>query len=332
MLPANASIPKGRTRMRSKLLSAALGAALVVSLLGATGASAATQAGNNCTGNTSTSGLTLISLANAPGNPLPATIPVNGVITSWTFSVVPIPPGILSQTLKIFRPTGAAKQFQVIGESAPGSVVTGLNTFSTRIPVHAGDFIGSIGFASGEIITVYCNTGNPGDRLGALPGNPSLGSTATVTEEVSGLQNPITVSIEPDADNDGFGDETQDACPQSAAFQTACPPVALSTSKQVKKGSVIIIVTTSTPAPVTVKGVVKLGGGKKVNLKGGTKNLTPGTLGRFTLKFTKRLKDRLAELSTKQSLTLKATVTGTSVSGAVTKKTLKVKLKGQAKA
>lgn len=49
-------------------------------------------------------------------------------------------------------------------------------------------------------------------------------------------------------------------------------------------------------------------------------------------KFTKALKAKLAELSTKQSLTLNATVTGTSVSGAVTKKTLKVKLKGRAKA
>jgi hypothetical protein len=147
--------------------------------------------------------------------------------------------------------------------------------------------------------------------------------------EEAGLQVPITVAVEPDADNDGFGDETQDQCPQSAAFQTPCPPVTLSTSKQVRKGSVVIVVTTDTPAPVTVKGVVKLGGGKKAKLNGGTKSLTPGTLGKFTLRFTKKVKNKLAELSPKQRLTLKATVTGTSVSGAVTTKTLKVKLKGQ---
>ncbi len=29
--------------------------------------------------------------------------------------------------------------------------------------------------------------------------------------------------VEPDADRDGFGDETQDACPSSASAQGACP-------------------------------------------------------------------------------------------------------------
>ena len=92
----------------------------------------------------------------------------------------------------------------------------------------------------------------------------------------------------------------------------------------------LIVVTTDAPAPVTVKGVVKLGKGKKAKLNGGTKTLTPGVLGKFTLKFSKKVKAKLAGLSSKHSLTLKATVTGTNVAGQVTKKTLKVKLKGQA--
>jgi len=317
--------------MSFKFVTAALAAALSISLLGATGASAATVAGNNCLGNTGASNFTVISLTNAPGNPLPATIPVNGVITRWTFNVVPIPSGVLTNTLKIFRPTGAPKQFQAVGESAPSPIVGGLNSFSTRISVRAGDHIASFGQTSEGGITIVCETGNAGDLVGAFTGNPPAGSTATIAVEQAALQNPITVSVEPDADNDGFGDETQDACPQSAAFQVACPPVALSTSKQVNKGSVVIVVTTSTAAPVSVKGVVNLGKGKKAKLNGGTKNLTPGVLGKFKLKFSKALKAKLKELSPKKSLTLKATVTGASVSGAVTTKTLKVKLKGQAK-
>lgn len=317
--------------MRSKSISVAISATLAVLSLGAASASAATEAGNHCVGNSSASSITIISLANGASNPLPATIPVNGVISRWTFSVEPIPSGVLSQTLKIFRATGTPKQFQVVGESASAPISTGLNTFSTRIPVHAGDFIGSSGTVPGEQLTVFCETTDAGDRVAAVLGNPSLNSFATTGEEASEVQNPITVSIEADADGDGFGDETQDQCPQSAAFQTPCPPVTLSTSKQVRKGSVVVLVTTSTPAPVTVKGIVQLGNGKKAKLNGGTKNLTPGTLGKFTLKFTKKLKSKLADLSRKRSLTLKATVTGTSVSGAVTKRTLKVKLKGQAK-
>ncbi|MDQ3726397.1 MAG: hypothetical protein M3335_10990 [Actinomycetota bacterium] len=209
--------------------------------------------------------------------------------------------------------------------------MSGVNNFSARIPVRAGDFIGAFGVVEGEGEAVYCETGNPGERLGVIPGNPPLDSTAASAGEEAGYQVPIVVSVEPDADSDGFGDETQDQCPQSAAFQTACPPVSLSTTKQVRKGSVTVIVTTSTAAPVTVKGVVPLGKGKKASLNGGTKNIGPGVLGKFKLKFTKKVKTKLAEISRKQSLTLKATVSGTSITGAVTTKKLKIKLKGQAK-
>ncbi len=316
--------------MRSKLVSVAIGAALTISLLSATGASAATEAGSRCTGNAAEEDLTLYGVANAPGNPLSATIPVNGVISRWNFNIVPIDPGFVAQTLKILRPTGAPNQLQVIGESSQEPILGGLNTFSTRIPVHAGDLIGTTGRLEGKDEAVYCNTSNPGDRIGVIDGNSPLNSTVTSETEVAGVQVPITVSIEPDADSDGFGDETQDACPQSAALLTPCPPVALSTSTQVKKGSVAVIVTSSTAAPVTVKGVAKLGKGKKAKLNGGTQNLVPGTLSKFRLFFTKGLKNKLKELSPQKKLTLKVTVSGTSVSGAVTTKTLKVRLKGQA--
>ncbi|HEY5943510.1 MAG TPA: hypothetical protein VIT89_11715 [Solirubrobacterales bacterium] len=317
--------------MRFKLISAAISAALAISLLGVAGASAATQAGNNCTVNSAEKDITLYGLANAPGNPLSATIPVSGVITKWTFNAPPeLEPGFFNQTLKILRRVGG-NQFQVIGESASSPLSGGLNTFSTRVPVLAGDIIGSVGTVEGIVFSFYCETGNPGDRLGVIKGNPSLGSIASQSEEGGGYQVPVTVFVEPDADNDGFGDETQDACPQSAAFQTPCPPVALSTSTQVKTNSVTVIVTSTTAAPVTVKGVAKLGKGKKAKMNGGTQNLLPGTLNKYRLFFTKGLKNKLKELSPQKKVTLKVTVSGTSVSGAVTTKTLKLKLKGQAK-
>ena len=319
--------------MRFKVIFAAINAVLAISLLGAAGASAATQAGNNCVSNDSTGSgdYTLFGLANGAGNPLPATIPVSGVISKWTFNGPPgLPAGLISQRLKILRSVGS-KQFQVVGESALSSISEGLNTFSTRVPVLAGDVIGTNGSYEGSSFTFYCQTGNPGDRLGVIQGNPAVGSVATETEGGPGYQVPVTVFVEPDADNDGYGDETQDACPQSAALQTLCPPVALSTSAQVKKGSVTILVTSSTTAPVTVKGVAKLGKGKKAKMSGGTQNLLPGTINKFRLFFTKGLKNKLKELDPSKKLTLKVTVSGTGVSGAVTTSNLKVKLKGQAK-
>ena len=34
----------------------------------------------------------------------------------------------------------------------------------------------------------------------------------------------LQLHLEPDADRDGFGDETQDGCSVSATSQTVCPP------------------------------------------------------------------------------------------------------------
>jgi hypothetical protein len=300
-------------------------------LVTAPGASAATEAGNRCLGDSSVENLTTISLANGPGSPLPATIPADGVITKWTFNIEPIPSGLITVTLKMFRPTGAAKEFKVIGESAPAPLVSGLNTFSSRIPVKAGDHIADHAIIGPETGAEYCQTTNAGDLVGAFAGNPSLNTTATITAEEKELSNPIVVFVEADADGDGFGDETQDACPQSAATQSPCPAVTFSTKTQVKKASVNVAVTTNTAAPVKVEGVVNLGKGKRATLKGGTKNLTAGVAGKFTLKLPKSVKSRLAGLSRKRSLTLKVTVSGTSLAGQVTTKVLKVKLKGQAK-
>ncbi|HET9197455.1 MAG TPA: hypothetical protein VFN92_04285, partial [Solirubrobacterales bacterium] len=266
--------------MSLKLTTAAIAAAMSISLLAAAGASAATEAGSKCQGNAPGGNLTAISTANAPGSPLPATIPAGGVITRWTYNTVPLPPGTFTTALKVFRRTGG-EQFQVVADSGFASLNGGLNTFSTRIPVQAGDLIGSFGQQAGTAFTIICTTSNAGDKAAIVEGNPSVGSTATALGEGTGIQVPLTVSIEPDADNDGFGDETQDACPQSPAVQVACPPVTLSTSTQVKKGSVTVIVTSSTAAPVTVKGVAKLGKGRKAKLNGGTQNLVPGTLSKF---------------------------------------------------
>ena len=319
--------------MRYKLVSAALTAAIAASLLGTATASAATEAGNKCAANTTGGGNTWISLRNGPGSPISPTIPAAGVITRWTFNVgIALPPITFSTALKILRGTGTPKQFQVVADTGQVPISGGTNSFSARIPVQAGDYVGTFGRVPEGPITLVCSTSNPSDKSAIIEGDLALGSTGTAPAEPESVQVPLVVFVEPDADNDGFGDETQDLCPQSAAVQAvACPPVALSTSTQVKPNSVTIIVTSSTAAPVTVKGVAKLGKGKKAKMNAGTQNLLPGTLNKYRLFFTKGLKNKLKELSPQKRVTLKVTVSGTSVSGAVTTKTLKLKLKGQAK-
>ncbi len=313
--------------MKFKLALGAVCAVLGISAVGPAGASAATEFGDPCPAiNGAPTPYGLFALTSA-GDPLPLAAPVGGILTKWKIEVAaPGPPKAAPVTLKTLRLTGP-KDLLVTGEGT-GSIVAGSNVFDVRIPIQPGDRLGLFG-TDPAIGTPYCTAADENGLGIFIPTTPA-GSTSEYAAGESEFRIPVTGTIEPDADNDGFGDETQDGCPQSGAVQTACPAVTLSATKQVRKGSVVIVVTTDVPAPVTVKGVVKLGKGKKAKLNGGTKNLTPGVLGKFTLKFPKKVKTKLADLSPKHSLTLKATVTGTNVAGQVTKKTLKVKLKGQA--
>ena len=327
MLPEIASIER-ETKMRPKLVLTGVVTALAISLLAVTGASASTRFGDDCTAVSGSTSVSATQLNAAPGS-LSQTAPTGGVITSWGFnaSIGELDVQPFTMKLKVLRPTSNPDNFNVVGESSRERIHNGSNSFATRIPVQAGDRLGT-GGGDPLAVFLYCEPTGPSDTLGVAEGDAPVGSSQTFTPVIN-VRLALAASIEPDADNDGFGDETQDACPQSAAFQTPCPPVALSTNTQVKKGSVTILVTSSTAAPVTVKGVAKLGKGKKAKMNGGTQNLLPGTINKYRLFFTKGLKNKLKELAPDQKVTLKVTVSGTSVSGAVTKKTLKLKLKGQ---
>jgi hypothetical protein len=321
---------------------AVVGAALVVSVIGASSASAATEFGDNCIGNRSTSGgiqATLFGVT-SPSSPLPMSAPAAGVVTSWKLNLnagegITIPP-IIPQTLKVLRLNPGAKTALVVGE-AGGMVGSGSNVIPARIPIQVGDRLGL--FGSGqisfegsitEIGTLYCQTESAADGIGLIAGNPPPNSNPPYEEgAAAGIRVPAVAVIEPDGDGDGYGDETQDKCPQSALSQAACPVVKLSTSASAKKKLATILVTSDIPASVAVNGQVALGKGKKAKLKAAAKTVTPGTFTKFKLKFTSQLTSRLKELTPKQSLTLKVTVSAPNVAAAPTTKKLKLKLKGQ---
>ncbi len=312
--------------MRPKFTCLAVAALVALAVFGPTGASAATEFGDNCVANEATESipLTLFALS-AIGNPLPLTAPSAGVITKWKSSLIPVPVTV-PQTLKVLRQTGP-NTVQVIGESS-GNIVGGLNTFDTRIPVQAGDHLGL--FGSSAIGTLICEL--PGvNSLGIYEGGGSVGQTLLFTPFNSELRIPVAAILEPDVDNDGFGDETQDQCPQLAAIQTACPVVTVDARGSAKRGSATILITTTSQAPVTVSGSVKLGKGKTAKLNGGTQVVVPGTISRFTLFFPKNLRERLKTLSRKGSLKLSILASATDLIGRISTDNLNLKLKGQKK-
>lgn len=316
--------------MKAKFTGVLVAVMLALAAFGSANASAATEVGNPCVGEVGAAGATYASRAS--GGPLSATVPNAGVVTRWSFNnKTALSPSTISQALKVFRPTGDPTQYQVIGESAPGFISTGLSTFDTRISVQAGDFFGASGTFSGNVYTGFCVTGLPADRGAIFAGSPTKGTTVPSVVEPEGLQAPVVATVEPDADNDGFGDETQDQCPQSASTQAACPLAVLSASAVVRKGLATILITSNVQVPVTVAGKVNLGKGKKASLNGGTQVVVPGTLAKFTVLFPARLKEKLKSLSRRQFLQLALTATAPNIAAGPTVQKVNAKAKGQKK-
>jgi hypothetical protein len=316
--------------MRRRLAVLAISVA-TIALIAAPSAGAAVEFGDTCVGNEAAPVDATVTTLLASGESIPSAAPSAGVVTQVKMRVVPVPFGIPS-TVKVLRPAGSFT-FTNVGE-APITGTSGVATAPARIPVQAGDRLGLHGtpFAFGEetVFTVYCET-EDGSVLGATPGSPPVNSTANY-EAVEEGRAPVSAILEPDADNDGYGDETQDGCPQAAAAQSPCPPVALDAARAIKKkGSVVVLVTASSSASVNVTGTANLGKGKKAKLKSKARTVVPGKVSRFTLKFPKKLKDRLKELEKKRSLALKVTAKATDVAARVTTDKLTVKVKGQAK-
>jgi hypothetical protein len=156
----------------------------------------------------------------SPGNQYAA--PGPGVITSWSFqaSAGAVPQGL---KLKVGRPAGGAN-FTIVGESAPKNpTASQLNTYTdVSIPVQAGDVIGlwpgSAVFTAHFYNLVRIDTGFAGvEHVGDLaPGDTDI------FEGPAGEQFDVSAKLEPDADHDGFGDETQDQCATNASTQGAC--------------------------------------------------------------------------------------------------------------
>jgi hypothetical protein len=320
--------------MKRLVVVGVLSAVAVVALVGSATASAATEFGDNCDANKvlPTSIPATLFASTAAGDPLSLTAPSAGVITRWTLNLSPVEAASFAQTLRVLHPTGP-NTVQVVGE-ATQTVTGGSNSFETRIPVQAGDRLGLSGVGAEAIL--YCEQSGPKNLLNVFENTGGVGSTGIIKTEnqpEAEARVPVFAVIEPDADGDGYGDETQDKCPTNASTQGPCPtpttlmPITLSVSPSVKRGSVTVIVTSSAQATVTVAGTANLGKGKPAKLSGGTQVVVPALLAKFTVPFPSTLKSKLKHLSRSKSLPLKLEATA---SGAATTD-VTVKVKGQMK-
>jgi hypothetical protein len=166
-----------------------------------------------------------------------------GVITRWRSSAT----GRVA--LQVFRQSGA--NHTLIAEDRR-TIGGNLTEFEVRIPVSGADKIG-LKVPGMVMVPVVPGcaflTSNPGDIAGVNASQP-VGSTVTFTT-VTGFRFNVAADVEPDADKDDYGDETQDLCPTDVSKQTDCVPPETTITKgapnKTKKSKVKLKFTSSEP-------------------------------------------------------------------------------------
>ena len=304
--------------------------AAALALLAPAGASAATEIGDNCVGGETVPipvGLTSIF---HPANPLPTAVPAPGVLTKWRVNLVPVP-AVLPHSLKVLRPSAVPETIQIVGESQV-NVLGGANAFPARIPVQAGDRLGLI--TAGALGTLYCKAEGPLGVIGTF-GAGTTGALSPFAQGPAPVRVPLAGTVEPDADSDGYGDETQDQCPQSALVQTTCPVVVLDAYPLSKKAKIIVYISTDRSASVTVSGTAKLPRSNRKTARSSaqaklpkvTKVVEAGKITRFALNIPAKLRSAAAGLAKGKSLTVKLTATAPNLVGPATTDRAQVRLR-----
>jgi hypothetical protein len=161
-----------------------------------------------------------IILAPPPPPGIIVTPPGGGVITSWRAGGLD---GDRNLALRVFTGDPTGTSFTPVAESPTETFPGGMNqSFPTRISVSGGELLG-IDIPAGPNVNgcVYVGAGS-GNTWSSADSVMPVGQTETHTAIPDGRLN-VSAVLEPDADHDGFGDETQDQCPTDASIQGACP-------------------------------------------------------------------------------------------------------------
>ena len=253
-------------------------------------------------------------------------VPTDGVITSWSFLGGTTVPS--SMKLKVGRI--GVTTLDVVAQSDPQTLVANtLNTFTSRVPAHAGEVIGFYFPAPG----LFPCAANPAAGYSAqfisgdvAPGTNNVGFTTDANTHLD-----LSATLEPDADHDGFGDETQDKCIGTPGSFNGCPnSVTIDSAKQ--KGTKPKIVVTATVPGV---GTLAAGAANDASLASASASTTLQAVSQtitstsrqqvtLTLKLTKSAKKKLAG---KGKLKTQVKVVYTPSGGPAGSQTSKVKLK-----
>ena len=156
--------------------------------------------------------------------------PINGVVVRYRIKTIMSTDAPSNVRLRLAFDAGGG---QYVGDGSgaivPVANAAGVQTFNERLPIRTGDVIGIEAVDSGATGSVTLPSMLRGATAGAthlLFSSPRLSDLAAPRAPTSASPNEellMNADVEADADHDGFGDETQDACPSNPFTQGACP-------------------------------------------------------------------------------------------------------------
>jgi hypothetical protein len=159
------------------------------------------------------------------GDPYSGGAPVSGVITSFrVYAEASVAGPLKLEVAAVSRPNPGDESTAVASIVAAGQTVTipvtpeeaEIMSFPTRVPVKQGQ---QLAVETTEAQVTYQSSSDKFSYFFAPPLVPGGGSS-TSHEPTGELL--VQATIEPDADGDGFGDETQDQCPTQKTTQGPC--------------------------------------------------------------------------------------------------------------
>jgi hypothetical protein len=194
----------------------------------------------------------------APGG---LTAPDSGVITRWR-----VDSGAHTATSLVFKPRVIrfTTFYTMISTGTARTIPSGGGTltFDERLPVEQGAIFAIDSLANGPF--------GAGPRVVANIASDAR-YTAKTPAVADGLSFPVSIvigpspqtkllinaDVEPDADRDGYGDESQDLCPGRADLQTACPAPGITAKLKAVKNGFTVSIDRAASADITLEKVTR---------------------------------------------------------------------------
>jgi hypothetical protein len=258
------------------------------------------------------------------GAGLPTASPISGVLTKW----------MVNASGSAYLP-GHTMELRVVvhfenGKVGVGTQETrnlehpGVNEFETSyFPIDKGD---NLALTTNDQSTgPACSKRAAGHKVKSGHLEDPVRESQEVGYGLGEVAVPVAGLVEPDEDGDKLGDDTQDGCPQSAAFHTACPTVTFAPGYAVGPKAIEVKVKASSKTPVGVTGASPGPG----ILKAAEKISRAGAPTAVSVPISRSILARLDRLSSSKSLRLRLRAHATKVDGLPSTDRLWVRLPGR---